>query len=187
MITKYPGIIGTIEVYMKVLRAICGYTAGKSMIDLMCCTAPNTPTLGFSTRYYVDILDRTLDHPDEQKYFVRKDVLNILPLITQMFDVVICSDGIEHLNEHDGYKLIWIMQQIADKQIIFTPDSEIFKLNNEPGPEAHRSIWTPEMLPGYASIHFPDFHKEWNGGAFFSWHCEDIKKDFDRVINIIQL
>jgi hypothetical protein len=43
------------------------------------------------------------------------------------------------------------------------------------------------MLPGYASIVFPDYHKVWNGGAFFAWKCGDIEKDFERVIKIIQL
>lgn len=198
MKATYPGIVGTIEVYMKVLRAICGDTAGKSMIDLCCCTAPNTPKLGFLKRRYFDVQYRTLDHPEEQQFFSQTDVTTIrlaperIRRATSdfdLYDVAICSDGIEHLHPKDGHDLIDNMPTYSHKQIIFTPLGELFKLHNttEDDPEAHHSVWSPGDFPGWASIVFPDYHKVWNGGAFFAWHCEDIKKDFKRVINIIQL
>lgn len=186
----YPNIEGTIEVYMQVLRAICGDTAGKSMIDLCCCTAPNTPKLGFEFRRYVDIIDRKLDHADEQQFFTKGDVLDFMLYPNHYwpkFDVAICSDGIEHLTEYDGRRLLYMMEINSHKQIIFTPTTDLFGLNNDDTPEAHRSVWSPDMMPGYASIVFPDFHRSWNGGAYFAWKCDDIEQDFERVKKLIQL
>ena len=184
----FPGVVGTIEVYMDVMRAICGDTKGKSMIDLMCAFAPNTPRLGFDGRTYVDIMPRKLDHPEEQSRFFQMDILNIEPvhhIMTGIFaDVAICSDGIEHLTYDDGWKLIDIMEKISHKQILFTPTTEIFKMvgDEDKEPEAHRSLWKPEDFPDYASIVFPDYHKVWNGGAFFFFKTPSLKYDFDRVV-----
>lgn len=182
---------GTIEVYMQVIRAICGETQGRSMIDLCCAFAPNTPKLGFDKRHYLDIIDRNLDHPDEQKFFWRKNVLNIHfgHDYVEKFDVAIASDAIEHFYPEDGKRLIDIMKLISHKQIIFTPIGEIFKLHNTGAddPEAHHSLWTPEDFPGWATVVFPNYHRVWNGGAFFAWHCDNIEQDFERVKQIITL
>lgn len=182
----FHNVPGTIDVYMDCLRAICGDTEGKSMIDLCCCTAPNTPKLGFAKRVYVDVMDRKLDHADEQQFFYKGDVTDFKFYPNNWFpkfDVAICSDGIEHLSTHDGQKLLYLMDINSHKQIIFTPTTDLFGLNNDDTPEAHRSVWSPEMMPGYAALVFPDFHKEWNGGAFFAWRCKDIQQDYQRVVN----
>jgi hypothetical protein len=198
MIQTYPGITGNIEIYMKVLRAICGETKGKSMIDLCCAFAPNTPKLGFERRMYVDIIDRILDHKEEQEHFVRANVIHpelimaikgIRKLYKEpSFDVAICSDGIEHLLPDDGKRLRDQMQELSHKQIIFTPLGDLWmeKIPTD-NPEAHRSAWYPEMLPGWACIVFPDYHQEWKVGAFFAWKCADLEKDFERVIKLIEL
>jgi hypothetical protein len=183
----FPGIEGNIDIYMKVLRAICGDTVGKSMIDIGACFAPNTPKLGFSDRTYIDIIDRKLDHPEEQQYFHQADILNIPTKLIRRYSVALCLDCIEHLTVPDGYKLLKIMEHLAGKYIIFTPTTDLFGLYNDDTPEAHRSVWSPEMLKDHACIVFPDYHKEWGGGAMFSWNCEDIEKDFERVKNLIQL
>lgn len=184
---EFKNIEGNIEVYMDCLRAICGETEGRSMIDLMCCFAPNTPKLGFDTRIYVDAIHRKLDHVMEQRFFCKKNVLEIDPHIENVWDVSICSDGIEHLTIQDGHKLIKIMEMISSKQILFTPTTEIFKMVDPENkdPEAHRSLWYPDCFPDYACIIFPDFHKVWNSGAFFFWRCDEIEKDFERVKNIL--
>lgn len=173
----FPGVVGTIDVYLDVMRAICGNTEGKSMIDIGCCFAPNTPKLGFKDRLYVDTIARKLDHPEEQKFFVECDALDIPhAFISHQFDVAIASDLIEHLTYMDGRKLIEIMQSISYRQILFTPTTEIFKMvdDDNKDPEAHRSLWHPDHLPDYASIVFPQYHKVWNGGAFFSFHCQPL-------------
>lgn len=183
----FPGVEGNIDIYMMVLRAICGETKDKSMIDLMCAFAPNTPKLGFSHRIYVDIIDRVLDHPEEQHRFLKMDVLKVRH--SEMYDVAICSDGIEHLHKDDGFMLLKVMQTLSKKQIIFTPLTDLFGMaeSNNHDPEAHRSLWTPDDLPGWATIVFPDYHRVWNGGAFFAFNCENLEEEFERVKNSIIL
>lgn len=184
----FPNVNGDINVYMDVMRAICGDTAGKSMIDLGCNTAPNTPQLGFEKRMYIDILPRILDHPGEQQFFHQMDVLKIGTLI--QWDVAICSDCIEHLTLSDGVVLRKKMEDISDRQVFFTPTTDLFGMAEEGNkdPEAHRSLWTPDDMfvrSWYAKIVFPDYHKVWNGGAFFFWSCKNIQQDFERVKEIL--
>lgn len=187
---EYPGVVGSGELYLKVLKAICGDTAGKSMVDLMCYHAPYTPLLGFNKRTYLDIQDRGLDHKEEQSFFKQVDVLEYLSnSYCQYFDVAICSDGIEHLEEFHGLFLIKKMYMHSKKQILFTPLGDL-NLSAEKHPDSHRSGWTPEkieyMIPGsshFAYIIFPNFHPTLNTGAFFFWHCNNIQQDFERVKN----
>ncbi len=184
-------VVGTIEVYMDVMRAICGDTAGKSMIDCGCCFAPNTPKLGFAERMYIDIKDRVLDHPEEQQFFKQGDVLHELNMIyrfeKKVFDVAIASDFIEHLTPQGGAILINLMKQVSHKQVIFTPLGEIFPLHNtsEHDPEAHHSVWMPEdfELNGFATMVFPDYHLVWGGGGVFAWRIDgkEMRDDFSRV------
>lgn len=196
-ILTFHGVVGSIEVYMDVMRAICGETEGKSMIDLMCCTAPNTPDLGFSKRCYIDVLPRELDHKEEQQFFKPMDVLSLIPYkpdvlrdckVINPFDVAICSDGIEHLTNDDGWHLLHTMIALSHKQIIFTPLDDIFGMakDGDNDPEAHRSLWKPEMLPGWNHIVFPDYHKVWNGGAWFGWRAPWMEGEFNRVKSILQ-
>ena len=180
----FPGVVGTIEVYMDVMRAICGPTEGRSMADLMCCTAPNTPKLGFSKRTYIDIIDRKLDDPKEQQFFRHMDVFKDPQFMWGHVDVAICSDGIEHLYLEDGYKLIDLMETVSTRHLIFTPLDNIFGIdtvNGDENPEHHRSLWHPRMLPGWASIVFPDYHKVYGGGAFFSFRTPSTRYHLDKA------
>lgn len=181
---EFPGVIGTIDVYMDCLRAICGDTAGRSMIDLACCFAPNTPQLGFKKRKYIDVIDRNLDHAEEQQFFEKKDILAIDPYeLVYRADMAFCLDGIEHLYLQDGYKLIDLMERIAIRQIIFTPLDNIFGIAmvGDKNPESHKSLWHPCMLPGYASIVFPDYHKVYGGGAFFAFKTPSTRYHLDKA------
>jgi hypothetical protein len=170
-------------VYRDCLQAILGDMPRDSMIDLGCNLAPHTAVLGFKERKYVDILPRTLDHTEEQQYFEQADILDT-PLDVH-YDVAFSLDCIEHLTISGGYKLMHIMNSISDKQVIFTPLTDLFGFAepNNYDPEAHRSLWQPSMFEGYAALTFPNFHSIWNGGAFFVWKCEDIDSDFRRVHN----
>lgn len=184
----FPNVNGDINVYMDVMRAICGDTAGKSMIDLGCHKAPNTPMLGFDQRMYVDINPQTLDHPKEQQFFFQIDLLKVDTTVN--YDVSICSDCAEHLTKEDGVTLFEIMDKISYKQILFTPTTDLFGMaeDGNKDPEAHRSLWTPDDMfvrDWYAKIVFPNYHKVWNGGAFFFWSCKNIHQDFERVKQIL--
>lgn len=185
----FHGVVGDIDIYMRVLRAICGETDGKSMVDLGCCFAPNTPKLGFEHRMYLDVVDRKLDHEKEQQFFYKTDILDIQPpRLRCKADVGIASDVIEHLSAEDGQKLISYMISKYDKSILFTPLGELWMEKTPTSdPEAHRSAWYPEMLPGWACVVFPDYHKGWGVGAFFAIHCENIESEFERIKSEIGL
>jgi hypothetical protein len=180
---EFPGIVGSGELYLRVMKAICGDTQGKSMVDLMCYHAPYTPLLGFSKRTYVDIQDRGLDHKEEQEYFVKSDVFDYLMNTERPFDVAICSDGLEHLSRDRGVDLLVLMMDCSENSIIFTPLGE-YMVTNDDHPDSHKSGWMPEdFRDGWGCIVFPDFHPALNTGAFFAWHCENIEQDFERVKN----
>lgn len=185
LVLMYPGIHGDGEIYLDVLRAICGDTSDKSMLDLMCHKAPYTSQLGFRDRTYVDMSDRGLDNIEEQQYFVKSDVFAFLVDNTsRQWDVIICSDGIEHLVKQAGHDLIFSLQFISDKHIIFTPT---FDKNIDPksdDPDVHKSSWrTRDLESSHAIIYFPDFHPTLNQGAFFAFKCGRIIDEFERVKN----
>ena len=189
MIIEYPGIEGNEEVYLDVLKAICGDTQGKSMVDLMCHKAPYTPKLGFEKRTYVDIQFRGLDFKEEERFFHNRDVIEFIHDgywrdKSFFVDVAICSDGIEHLSREDGFELLNGMEQRSYKQIIFTPTRD-FNLSTDNNPDSHKSSWAPQyfITMGYAVIDFPDFHKQMDQGAFFAFHCINTEVEFERVKN----
>ncbi|HEY8660092.1 MAG TPA: hypothetical protein VIM07_00750 [Chitinophagaceae bacterium] len=177
-------IEGSGEVYLKILKAICGDTENKSMVDLMCHHAPYTQMLGFKTKTYIDILDRKLDNTDDQKYFICNDIFNFLKKNEIIYDVAICSDGIEHLPKDKGFELIELMLTNSEMQIIFTPLGEyMVTVETDINPDSHKSGWLPEDFKGWSSIVIPNFHPKLNTGAFFAWHCDNIEHDFERVKN----
>lgn len=180
----FEDTVGNDTVYLDVLKAICGETSGKSMADLGCNKAPHTPKLGFEKRVYVDVLDRTLDHAEEQQYFVKYDMINYLnesPLA--IYDVCISSDSIEHLSERDGERFVEAMKKHSLKQVIFTPLGEWMMDKEGVDPEGHHSLWTPEMLPDFAAIVFKSYHPTLGIGAWFGFRCENIEQEFQRVSN----
>lgn len=180
---SFPQVQGSTEIYMDVMRAICGDTKGKSMVDLCSNLAPHTPLLGFARRLYVDILPRRLDLSSEQQYFRQHDVLRLNEIITDDadIDVTICSDGIEHFTKPKGYELLEIMEMVSRKQILFTPLGEYMVDVISEDPEGHHSGWVPEDVKNYAAIVFPDYHPTLGVGAFFFLKCEDLATEWDRI------
>lgn len=180
----FPGIPGSGEIWMDVVKAICGDTDGKSLLDLMCYRAPHTPQLGFKTPVYVDVQDRDFDYPREKKSFVKWDVRKImdcrLVVNNAPFDVAICSDGVEHLSKEEGRVLKNNIDFLARKSVFFTPLGPI-SIGEEIGPDAHQSGWYPDDFWGYALIVFPDFHPTLNCGAFFAFRCPELENEFNRI------
>lgn len=169
---EIPNVPGSAEVYLDLLKIICGDTTGKSMVDIGCYHAPYTPMLGFAKRTYVDPLDRKLDYEGEQQYFVQGDAIAYLQSC-QKVDVAISSDSLEHFHLDQGLQLLALMAEKSDKQVIFTPLGE-WMVNLDPentDPDTHKTGWWPEMLDGYATVVLPHFHPALNAGAFFAWKC----------------
>lgn len=184
LILEYPNVTGSGEIWLDVVMAICGDTKDKSMVDLMCHHAPYTSQLGFKERRYIDVLDRGLDNKEEEKYFIKMDVFDFLDscLYRDQFDVMICSDGIEHLTKEQGHELLHGMWLYSNKQIIFTPtgDHNLTKDNN---PDTHKSSWNPEDFDAASCviINFPNFHSSIKLGAFFAFTHNSDLKEYERV------
>jgi len=170
MTATYPNIHGNGDLHLAILKAICGDTSNKSMVDLMCHRAPYTPRLGFKERTYVDIQDREFDYPEEKKNFLLLDVMDYTPPRT--FDIALCLDGIEHLSHEAGWELIALMQGIATLPIIFTPLGEV-SITNDAHPDSHKCGWYPEELPTWNSLVFPDWHPTLEVGAWYAWKGND--------------
>lgn len=184
MIINISNIVGDGELYLSIMNIICGDVFDKSMIDLCCHKAPYTSRLGFKQRTYIDILNRGLDDSGEQDKFVQSDVIDFLKKTDDRYDVSICSDGIEHFLEKDGYELISLMESVSDKQIIFTPFGEVMmNIYLDNNYDTHKSGWTPDMLPNYLAIVLPNFHPSLDSGAWFAVNCDDIEKE--RIIKQI--
>lgn len=201
---------GNYEIFLDCLNSIIGSNR-ESFLDMGCNKATCTGTLtDFKTRRYIDILPRELDYPSEQQFFEQSDILdeNIYKyyLIEHFngargkkcgggvemyynYSISFNLDCIEHLSFDDGLRVLDIMGKISSKQVIFTPDKEwMFTSEEDKDPEAHRSLWTPEIMEElfpnkYAFIHFPNYHPSLRIGAFYAWHCENIEQDFERVKN----
>lgn len=173
--------IGSGELYLKIMRAICWDANGKSMIDLGCHRAPYTPQLGFADRTYVDIQDRSFDFPEEKVNFVCNDAIRFLQETNWSWHTAIASDFSEHLLKEDGVRLIELMKQKSDKQVIFTPFGE-YNLTKDDHPDSHRSGWLPEDFPGWGALVFPNFHPLLNAGAFFVFNCKNMNEEWDRVL-----
>lgn len=173
---------GSPEIHLAVLKAICGDTKGKSMIDLGCGFAPQTRQLGFKFRLYVDIVTRDLK--EENENFKNVDILN--NDLDSFWDVSFSLDNIEHFKKMDGYFLLREMKIFSIKQIIFTPigDYLIEKYATE-NPDSHKSGWMPEEFEEmeWATIVFNNFHQTLGIGAFFAFNCENMKSEFLRISN----
>lgn len=180
-----PNLIGSGELYLDIMRIICGDTSEQSMIDLGCHKAPYTSQLGFKERTYVDALARPLDNPEEQQFFHQANMITYLALAKNKYDVAISSDSIEHLTYDNGEEFIYWMIEKSKKQIIFTPIGETMMhiyLDNEF--DTHKSGWTPEMLPTWLAIVLPNFHPTMDTGAWFAVRCEE--KEMERIYNTIK-
>lgn len=180
-----PELHGDGDIYRNMLGWIIGPTR-NSLIDLCCCHAPNTAQMKFKKRVYVDVVQRGLDVESENAHFVLTDVLGEHPIFEDHYEVSTCLDGIEHLPKEAGTRLIERMQKISDKQVLFTPLDPWCMGVDDPSPESHKSVWTPEDTPGWASIVMPKYHETLNIGAWFFWSCANIEEDFRRVEALVQ-
>lgn len=179
MILKY-NCEGNGEVHLDVLKAICGDTKNKSLLDLGAGFAPQTRQLGFTERLYVDKVERDLS--EEMPYFLNCDLMSDKYFREKGYDVSIMLDCIEHFSKEAGKYLLHIMQKYSKEQIIFTPYGDyLIETTPTDNPDSHRSGWTENDFKDWACIIFPNFHPTLNIGAFFSFKCENLEQEFERV------
>lgn len=175
----FPDIHGNGNLHLSILKEICGDLSGKSMIDLMCHRAPHTPRLGFSSSVYIDIQDRDFDFPEVRKDFILIDVLKFNSLTN--FDFSFCLDGIEHLSKDDGHRLLNLMTEISTNQVIFTPLGYVY-ISAEKDPDSHKTGWTPDELPDWNKIIFPDWHPTLEVGAWYAWKGKTVDEETIKTI-----
>ena len=181
MILKY-NCEGNGEVHLDVLKAICGDTKGKSLLDLGAGFAPQTRQLGFTERLYVDKVERDL--AEEMPYFLNCDLMSDKYFKAEGYDVSTCLDCIEHFQKEAGKYLLHIMQKYSRKQIVFMPygDYLIEEIETD-NPDSHKSGWTENDFKDWGCIIFTKFHPLLNIGAFFAFKCKNLDEEFERVKN----
>ena len=184
---------GSSELQVQILKAICGSTQDKTLVDLCCGSAPQTGQITFKEKTHVDAVDRFLVGGGKVTV---ANVIDFLKTTTSHYDISISTDSIEHFRDKDAWEFLELTSKVASKNIWFTPLGE-FCMTLDPennDPDTHKSEWTPEKLealyPNYWSfLVFPNWHPTLRNsknevlGAFFFWHAETNKADFERVKN----
>lgn len=129
---------------------------GDSVLDLMCgkgdslCEVVGRVSFGIAVDIYKPYLDKikwdkvTKEHSDSLKFLkLQKD---------NSVDVIMCIDGIEHLEKDVGLELIQEMKRVAKKRIvIFTPDGltenhphDAWNIKGGDEFQEHKSGWSME-------------------------------------------
>lgn len=164
---------GSMPLWIEIFVRILGRPADQvTLIDLCCGRMGNTGLLRFGRSLHVDLTD--YDERPRSAAFLKHDVLTLSETLDGLFDVALCSDGIEHLSKPDGMTLIDRMVRLSPRQIIFTPLGEYMVDPGATSPEAHRSGWVPEDFPtGWDTQVFPNWHPTLNIGALWAWHTND--------------
>ncbi len=171
---------GSAEVYMKVMKAICGDVRGKTMLDVCCGEIPHTDGLGFAHKTFVDIEIR--GGADSNSNFIKQDCFEFFKTNKKIYDTSIASDCIEHFRVPDALELLHQMDLCSDMQIIFTPlGPYMMEPVDSDDPHTHKSFWYPDDFHGWSTIVFPRFHEIMNLGAFFVWTAYDLENEFERV------
>lgn len=96
------------------------------------------------------------------------------------FDVVLCIDVIEHLDDAAAEKLVSEMKRVGDKVCVFTPDGESPQdhdayMMGADDLQTHRSVWSVEKLQrlGFeAQVLHPDFHGKGHGALWAVWKSD---------------
>lgn len=104
--------------------------------------------------------------------FILGDIREADKLVpAKSFDVVICSDVVEHLEIPEAEKLIAVAEMIAINKVIFFIPVGVHGQEDDPwlgripdglpNPfQAHKSTWYPKMMEdkGYMVWHWTDYH-----------------------------
>lgn len=154
------------EIFIRILGC---KTTDISLLDLCCGRMANTGQFQYKRSLHVDVIDFA-ERPKNYN-FIKQDVLKLDPVLVGLFDVVLCSDGIEHLSKEQGIELLKQMQVLSRKQIVFTPLGDYMVDQNTTNPEHHRSGWlVSDFPPDWETQEFPNWHPTLGIGALWAWH-----------------
>ncbi len=132
---------------------------GKSLLDVGCGRGGSIERINRKRKLFsvgVDIFQPYLLHCRAAGFYdelVRCDV-RLLPFGPDRFDIVLCSEVLEHLQRYEAERLINEIELIARRQVIIsTLVGRCHQHEYDGNPyQAHRSAWTPEDFRqlGYA-------------------------------------
>lgn len=122
----------------------------RSILDIGCGRGHKMTTIARSGFYSVG-LDIHLPYLKECKRYYDECILSdarALPLKPKSFDIVLCTQVIEHLDKEAGRGLITEMEKIARRHVVISTPVGTYK-NRPPSDRPyleHRSAWLPDEL-----------------------------------------
>jgi 2-polyprenyl-3-methyl-5-hydroxy-6-metoxy-1,4-benzoquinol methylase len=80
------------------------------------------------------------------------NAIEVMPRL-QKYDLIICAEMLEHMNEEDGFKLIALIMEKSRFAFISTPKSALVQdaVNGNPY-EMHVRQWEPEELKPFGEV-----------------------------------
>ena len=148
----YNGISGD-TVYMEWMRKAVGDFKHKTLLDIMCGTRRMTKDWDFREKTFVDV-------KEQGEGIINQDVMTFFMLPPRRFyDVIHCSDGIEHVDKEKGWDIIRMCMCRASTSVFFTPLTALDVQPDSKDPYRHKCVWTPDDLPDcFKKVVFPDWH-----------------------------
>jgi hypothetical protein len=166
---------GNLRVYQDVLkRVIVKSTSRFNLLDLCCGETNHIRGLPWKSVTCVDVINWPARIKEAQ--FIHGDAAEyVKTLKSRCFDMVICSDGIEHFPRLAGEAFLAEMERVGNFCFIFTPLGPFGNVDaSSTDPHIHKSAWFPADFEtrGWQT----DTHPNWHGaaGAFFAWKQTDL-------------
>lgn len=162
---------GSHELWLSVVNRILGDSPRILMIDVCCGACAVTRKLDFSHVHACDVLPRSSEFP-EGWGFTKSDAYEFLiGRRDKSVDLVVCSDGLEHLTKGAGRFLFFEMCRVGRIAVIFTPTGDTTFNPKAANPHTHKSSWGQGDFSefGWETEHFPDWHPTLGWGAIFAW------------------
>lgn len=123
----------------------------RSILDVGC--GQGSPVHSFPGQFYtvgLDIFEPYLRQARKEGThhdYVRCDARQ-LPFGRKTFEIVLCLEVLEHLDQEDGRRLIWEVERVARRQVIITtPLGRYDQAPYDDNPaQQHRYLWSPPEL-----------------------------------------
>lgn len=162
---------GTHEIWLSVVNRILGDSPRTLMFDVCCGACAVTRKLGFFYVEACDVLPPSEELPMGWEFFQSDALTFLAEREDRLADLVVCSDGIEHLTRANGIELLRQMERVGVIAIIFTPTGDSTFDPKSSGPHHHKSSWSAQdfIELGWQTEHFPSWHPTLGWGAIFAW------------------
>lgn len=167
---------GSVPLWLEVARSLLpDKEENLTLLDLCCGEMTATQHFHFRKSRHIDVND--CPRRPSKFFFEKADILTLYRsgrFTNRIFDVCICSDGLEHFNNEDASDVLDLMECAAKLAIVFVPtgESESTMVPFSLDPHTHKSRWSAERFDklGWSTMDFPNWHaKELGLGACFAW------------------